>query len=165
MKKITIIFIAILSLAVVSCKDNAASKIKVTNLETAKERDAKINLGTPIAEFDKTEFEFGTINEGEVIDGVFKITNVGKVDLLILSAKASCGCTVPAWPKEAIKPGETGDVKFSFNSRGKVGNNNKSITLKTNTEKGTEVLRIKGTVIAKDKISKTLKKSLKEFKD
>ena len=152
MKKITIIFIAIVSLAVVSCKDNAASKIKATNLETAKERDAKINLGAPIAEFDKTEFEFGTINEGEIIDGAFKITNVGKVDLLILSAKPSCGCTVPAWPKEAIKPGETGEVKFSFNSRGKVGNNNKSITLKTNTEKGNEVLRIKGIVIAKNKI-------------
>ena len=149
MKKITIICIAMLSLAIVSCKDNAASKIKSTNLETAKERDAIISLGSAIIEFDKTEFEFGTINEGDVVDGSFKITNKGKVDLMIFTAKPSCGCTVPEWPKEAIKPGESADLKFVFNSRGKVGNNNKSITLKTNTAKGTEVIRIKGTVLAK----------------
>lgn len=151
MKKITIIYIAILSLAIVSCKENAASKIKSTNIEAAKERDAIINLGPAIIQFDKTEFDFDTINEGDVIDGTFKITNVGKVDLLISNAKASCGCTVPVWPKEAIKPGESADLKFSFNSRGKPGENNKSITLKTNTEKGTEVLRVKGTVIPEKK--------------
>ncbi len=61
MKRITIIYIAILSLVVVSCKDNAISKIKDANLETAKERDAIINLGSAIIEFDKTNFEFGTI--------------------------------------------------------------------------------------------------------
>lgn len=150
MKKTTIIFIAMFSLLVVSCKENAASKIKSENLETAKERDAKISLGSAIIEFDKSVFDFGTITEGDIINGIFKITNAGKVDLLILSAKASCGCTVPQWPKEPIKPGETAELKFSFNSRGRVGNNNKSITLKTNTEKITEVLRVKGTVLRKE---------------
>ncbi|NQV77104.1 MAG: DUF1573 domain-containing protein [Lutibacter sp.] len=149
MKRITIIYIAILSLVIVSCKENAASKIKETNLETAKERDAIINLGSAIIEFDKTDFDFGTINEGDFVDGVFKITNAGKVDLLITSAKASCGCTVPTWPKEPIKPGETADLRFSFNSRGKTGVQNKSITLQTNTEKVTEVLHVKGTISPK----------------
>jgi hypothetical protein len=151
MKKITLLVISFIALVIVSCKDNAASKINETNLEVAKERDAKISLGSPIAEFDKTTFEFGTINEGEVIDGVFNISNTGKVDLLILGAKPSCGCTVPSWPKQPIKPGDSAEIKFKFNSRGKVGNNNKTITLKTNTEKGTEVLRVKGTVLAKAK--------------
>ena len=157
MKRITIIYIAILSLVVVSCKDNAISKIKDANLETAKERDAIINLGSAIIEFDKTNFEFGTINEGDVVDGAFKITNVGKVDLLITNAKASCGCTIPVWPKEAIKPGESADLKFSFNSRGKRGVQNKSITLKTNTEKMKEVLHIKGMVTPKKKINLKIK--------
>ncbi|PCH53747.1 MAG: hypothetical protein COC22_01765 [Flavobacteriaceae bacterium] len=151
MKRITIIYIAILSLVVVSCKENATSKIKDANLKTAKERDAVIDLGSPIIEFDKTDFDFGTINEGDVVDGVFKITNVGKVDLLITNAKASCGCTVPVWPKEAIKPGESAELKFSFNSRGKRGVQNKSITLKTNTAKVTEVIHLKGTVTPKKK--------------
>ena len=152
MKKITIICIAILSFVVISCKENASSKIKATNLESAKERDAIINLGAAIIEFDKTEFDFGTINEGDVVDGVFKITNAGKVDLLITNAKASCGCTVPVWPKEAIKPGESADLKVSFNSRGKRGVQNKSITLQTNTEKVTETLRVKGTITPKEKV-------------
>jgi len=151
MKKITIIYVAILSIAVVSCKENATSKIKSTNLETAKDRDAKINLGSAIIEFDKTEYDFGTITEGDVVDGIFKIKNIGKVDLIITSAKASCGCTVPVWPKEPIKPGESSVLKFSFNSRGKVGNNNKSITIKANTEKVKEILRVKGTVLRKEK--------------
>ena len=152
MKKITIICIAILSVVVISCKENASSKIKATNLETAKERDAIINLGAAIIEFDKTEFNFGTINEGDVVDGVFKITNAGKVDLLITNAKASCGCTVPVWPKTPIKPGDSAELKVSFNSRGKKGVQNKSITLQTNTEKVTEVLRVKGTITPKEKV-------------
>jgi len=152
MKKITIICIAILSFAVLSCKENASSKIKTTNLESAKERDAIINLGAAIIEFDKTEFDFGTINQGDVVEGVFKITNAGKVDLLITNAKASCGCTVPVWPKEPIKPGESAELKVSFNSRGKKGVQNKSITLQTNTEKVTEILRVKGTVTPKEKV-------------
>lgn len=149
MKRITIIYIAILSFAIISCKDNAASKIKSTNLETAKERDVKINLGSAIIEFDKTEYNFGDINEGEVIEGIFLISNKGKVDLIITDAKASCGCTVPEWPKEAIKPGESAELKFSFNSKGRTGKQSKSITLKTNTEKIREILRIKGNVIPK----------------
>ncbi|PHS52569.1 MAG: hypothetical protein COB01_07075 [Lutibacter sp.] len=151
MKKITIIGIALLSLGIISCKENATSKVKSSNLENAKERDEKINLGSAVIEFDKTEFNFGTINEGEIIDGIFKITNAGKVDLIITNAKASCGCTVPSWPKNPIKPGESAELKFSFNSRGKPGKNNKSITLQTNTENVVETLRIKGTVIPKDK--------------
>ncbi|WP_457610261.1 DUF1573 domain-containing protein [Lutibacter sp.] len=151
MKKITIIYIAILSLAVISCKENATSKVKATNLETAKERDAKISSGSAIIEFDKPAFEFGTITEGDIVEGDFTIYNKGKVDLVITKAKASCGCTVPVWPKEAIKPGDSAVLKFSFNSRGKRGNNNKSITLTTNTEKGTEILRVKGTVLPKEK--------------
>jgi len=149
MKKTQIIYIAILSLVIVSCKENAASKIKETNLETAKERDAIINLGAPIIEFDKTEYDFGDVKEGDVVEGIFNISNAGKVDLIITNAKASCGCTVPEWPKEAIKPGESAELKFSFNSRGRTGKQSKSITLKTNTEKGTEMLRISGNVIGK----------------
>ena len=149
MKKLSIICIALFGLALLSCKDNASAKIQSTNLETAKERDAKIGLGSAIIEFDQTEYDFGTITEGDVVDGKFLITNKGKVDLIITSVKPSCGCTTPEWTKEPIKPGESGEIKFSFNSRGRVGKQNKSITVKANTEKVTEIIRIKGTVTAK----------------
>ncbi|MBK5208719.1 MAG: DUF1573 domain-containing protein [Flavobacteriaceae bacterium] len=149
MIKNSIVGFLLLSLAFVSCKENASSKIDSTNLETAKERDAKMSLGSAIIEFDKNEFDFGTINEGDVVEGAFKVANKGKTDLIITDASASCGCTVPEWPKDAIKPGDSAIIKFSFNSRGKRGKQSKTITLKTNTANVTETLRIAGTVTPK----------------
>jgi hypothetical protein len=146
MKKITIIYLMLFSIVFVSCKESAASKIKTSNLENAEKRDAVINLGSAIIEFDKKEFDFGTIKQGEVVEGTFLISNKGKTDLIITSAKASCGCTVPEWPKDPIKPGESSIMKFKFDSKGKSGKQNKSITIKANTENVTEVLRVKGTI-------------------
>ncbi len=149
MKKSIIICLAVSALAIVSCKENASSKIKVSNLETAKERDAKINLGSPIIAFDKKEYDFGEITEGDVVEGKFIVINKGKVDLILTEVKPSCGCTTPEWTKEAIGPGESGEIKFSFNSSGRKGKQNKSITVRSNAEKITEVVRIKGNVLAK----------------
>jgi hypothetical protein len=150
MKKIFFIALVIASVFIISCDSkNASSKINSTNLETAKERDAKLSLGAPIIEFDQVEYDFGTITEGEVVSGIFKVTNKGKVDLLITDVKPSCGCTTPDFTKEPIAPGASGEIKFEFNSAGRVGIQNKSITVKSNAEKITEVIRIKGNVTAK----------------
>lgn len=149
MKNFKILVVFIVSLAFFSCKENATSKINTSNLESAKERDAAISLGAAIVEFDKTEYDFGELVEGEIAEGVFKITNKGKADLIITSAKATCGCTVPEWPKEPIAPGDSADLKFTFNSRGRQGKQSKSITLQTNSENLTETIRIKGTVVKK----------------
>ena len=75
MKKITIICIAMLSLGIISCKENATSKVKSSNLENAKERDEKINLGSAVIEFDKTELDFGKVTEGEIVRGTFIVSN------------------------------------------------------------------------------------------
>jgi hypothetical protein len=150
MIKNSILGIVFLSLAFVSCKENATSKIDAANLETAKERDAKINLGSAIIAFDTRDYDFGTIKEGDVVEGIFKVANNGKTDLVITDASASCGCTVPEWPKEAIKPGDSAKIKFSFNSRGRSGKQSKTITLQTNSENVTEMLRISGTVTPKN---------------
>lgn len=149
MKKVLIFCLAMVAMTSWSCKDNAASKIKSENLETAKKRDAIIELGSPIIEFDQTVYDFGTIEEGEVIDGKFIVKNTGKTDLLITDVKPSCGCTTPDWTKDPIKPGSSGEIKFSFDSKGRKGTQNKSITIKSNAEKVTEIIRIKGTVTAK----------------
>jgi len=149
MKKSVLLIMVLGALVFSSCKENASSKIKATNVETAKERDAKISLGGAIIEFDKTEYDFGSIVDGEVFNGTFKITNSGKADLILTQVKPSCGCTTPDWPKEPIAPGASGEIKFSFNSAGRVGKQNKSITIRSNAEKPTEIIRIKGTVTAK----------------
>lgn len=149
MRNFKIVVVFMLSLAFFSCKENASSKINTSNLESAKERDATISLGSAIVEFDRTEYDFGELIEGEIAEGTFKITNKGKVNLIITSAKATCGCTIPEWPKDPIPPGASADLKFTFNSRGRAGKQNKSITLQTNSEKVTELIRIKGTVVKK----------------
>ena len=152
MKKVIALSILSLSLMTISCNDNAAKKIKAENLELAKERDEEIKIGGPKLKFDKTEHDFGVINEGDVVETVFSFTNSGKSELIITSAKGSCGCTVPEWPKEPIMPGEAGEINVKFNSDRKPNLQQKQITLVTNTDQGKEILKIKAQVTPKSKL-------------
>lgn len=104
----------------------------------------------PFFEFVEEVKEFGTIIQGESISMTFRFKNVGKSDLIISSAQASCGCTVPEWPKEPIKSGGEGKITVTFNSTGKQGLQNKTITLVANTIPNTKVIAIKGEVLAPD---------------
>ena len=123
MKKLVLIVFALVALTAISCKkDNAAAKIKSENVEKAKERDAQISKGAPVVEWNKTEHDFGKVEQGDKVETVFTLTNVGDSDLVVTNAKGSCGCTVPDWPREAIAPGGTADIKVVFNSRGKKNN-------------------------------------------
>jgi hypothetical protein len=152
MKKALTLSILSLSLLTVSCNENAAKKINGENVELAKQRDSEIKEGGPKIKFDKTEHDFGVINEGDVVETVFTFTNSGKSELIITSAKGSCGCTVPEWPKEPIMPGEDGQIKVKFNSDQKPNLQQKQITLVTNTDEGKEILKIKAQVTPKSKV-------------
>ncbi|ALU76097.1 DUF1573 domain-containing protein [Tenacibaculum finnmarkense] len=153
MKKIAVAIAVVLSTGIfISCgKSDASSKVKKENVENAEKRDVSISKGTASISFDKEEHNFGTVNEGEVVKTTFMVTNSGKTDLVITNAQASCGCTVPVWPKGAIAPGETGEIQVSFNTSGKPNKQSKSITLTTNTVKGKEVIKITGMVTPKKK--------------
>ncbi len=152
MKNLIVITLVVMGLSFTSCKEDATKKIKTENLEVAKERDSEIKMGGPRFKFDKTEHDFGTINEGDVVETVFAFTNVGKSELIITSAKGSCGCTVPEWPKEPIMPGEVGEIKVKFNSYRKPNLQQKQITLRTNTEGGKEILKIRAQVTPSPKM-------------
>ncbi|MEE9407225.1 MAG: DUF1573 domain-containing protein [Polaribacter sp.] len=154
MKKITFLFAFIISAAVfTSCKDggSAITKINKANLDKAVSRDLEIKKGTASISVDNNTYDFGTVNEGDIVEKTFKVTNSGKTDLVITNAQTTCGCTVPVWPKAPIKPGETADVKVKFNTAGKPNRQQKNITLTTNTESGKEILTIRGSVIPKAK--------------
>ncbi|WP_221260015.1 DUF1573 domain-containing protein [Flavobacterium okayamense] len=106
----------------------------------------------------KIEFKTETINYGEVVkgedDGVreFVFTNTGDAPLIIKDVKSSCGCTVPTKPAEPILPGKSDKIIVKYNMN--PGPISKTITVETNaTNKpnGVIPLRIKGTVIKKDK--------------
>lgn len=155
MRKILALSIFGLSLLVFSCKEDASKKIRKDNLEIAKERDTEIKLGSPKLSFDKTEHDFGTINEGDIVETVFEFTNTGKSELIITSAKGSCGCTVPEWPKEPIAPGEKGEIKVKFNSYKKPNKQQKQVTLMTNTAEGKEILIIKAQVTPSSTVKST----------
>lgn len=90
--------------------------------------------GFPVIKFDQDTHDFGTVHEGEIVTYDFTFTNTGNAPLLIADAQASCGCTVPEWPKEPVKPGQKGTLKVSFNSAGKEGAQDKSISIKANTK-------------------------------
>ncbi len=154
MRKV-IIFGLLLSFgAMVSCKEaNASSKVDPSKLEEARKRDNDITKGAAIIQFDKTEYDFGTVTDGAVIETSFSLTNTGKSALVITDAKTTCGCTVPTWPKnKPVMPGETTEIKVKFNTSGKGGGRQvKRVTLMTNTAIGREVLTVKGIVNKKVK--------------
>ncbi len=152
MRKI-IIFSLVVSLGIfTACKENAAAKVDKSNLAEAEKRDLDISKGAPIIKFDKTEYDFGTVIDGEIIETVFTLTNVGKSALVITDAQTTCGCTVPTWPKDKpIAPGESTEIKVKFNTAGKGGGRQvKDVTLFTNTAVGREILKIKGIVNKKN---------------
>ena len=161
MKKVVFMAVALATLTFTSCtKESASAKIKAENVKEAEQRDASINKGAPIIEWDKTEHDFGNINQGDKVETIFTLTNVGEGDLMVTKAKGSCGCTVPQWPREAIAPGKTAEIKVVFNSRGKKNKTVNTITLTTNTEKGNEVVRINAFVkVPESKITDDKSKS------
>lgn len=111
----------------------------------------KINDNAPRAVFSiqSLEFDFGTVSEGDIVNHIFEFTNTGKSPLVIDKATASCGCTVPEWPKNPIGVGETGEIKVRFDTKGKPNQQIKTISITANTEPTLTRLRIKGFVTPK----------------
>ncbi len=104
----------------------------------------------PVPSFDFTEeeYDFGTISAGEIVEHTFKFTNTGEAPLIIQSATASCGCTVPTKPTEPIAVGATGEIGVRFDSKNKSGAQSPVITIRANTYPAVTRVRLKGTVNA-----------------
>ncbi|MDT0540331.1 MULTISPECIES: DUF1573 domain-containing protein [Croceitalea] len=128
-----------------SCKEKATTKIVADNVETATERD-EVAKKIPVMSFDKSEHDFGQIVQGTPQETIFTFTNTGDAPLIITDAKSSCGCTVPQYPKNTpIAPGASGEMVVKFNGAGQ-NQVTKTITVTANTQKGSELLRIKAFV-------------------
>jgi hypothetical protein len=105
---------------------------------------------TTTMQFMEEEYNFGTINQGEVVSHTFKFKNTGSEPLIITDAKATCGCTVPKKPTEPIAPGETGELVVEFNSAGKSGAQTKQVTVTANTNPPQSFIRIVSDIKVKD---------------
>jgi hypothetical protein len=100
----------------------------------------------------KIEFKSETVDYGEITKGsdgirVFEFTNTGNSPLIISKVSSSCGCTIPKKPEEPILPGKTGEIQVKYDTN-RVGPIRKAITVISNADTPTKVLKIKGEVKA-----------------
>tara|TARA_R100001369_G_scaffold45410_3_gene71625 strand:- start:511 stop:996 length:486 start_codon:yes stop_codon:yes gene_type:complete len=144
MKKSILILAVLSAFAFTSCKEKASDKVNEENVAAAADRDAEA-AKFPVMKFEKTEFDFGTIAKGENVEHEFKFTNTGDAPLVIVNATSSCGCTVPEYSKEAVAPGEQGQLLVKYNGSG-VNQVSKTVTIVANTKNGKETLKIKAFV-------------------
>lgn len=114
-----------------------------SSIDTSAIENDGTNIKEPKFSFNETNWDFGKITEGDRVEHTFKFKNVGEADLIISNCSASCGCTIPDWPKEPIAPGETGVIKVEFNSAGKSDMVTKDITILANTNPVKTMLQIK----------------------
>jgi len=145
-----------------SVKDAASAKVAGAAAAVSNTAAEAANAITPAAEaapvvpagptttlkFEETEFDFGTVDQGEKVNHVYKFANTGNEPLIISNAKGSCGCTVPSWPKEPIPVGGTGEIQVQFDSKGKKNKQSKRVTITSNTDPAQTFLTIKGEVNA-----------------
>jgi hypothetical protein len=144
MKKILIVLAAAITMA--SCKeadktaDTTSSATATTTTEATSTATApQVNTVDPatltkVEWLDGVDKDFGKIKEGENLEVSFRFKNVGDKPLVISNVSASCGCTVPETPKKPYAPGETGVIKASFNSSGKVGSQAKQVNVFANLD-------------------------------
>ncbi len=145
------IFISVFALTVALGFDSCAPKndnINTDMVDISATASGNAPAGkAPVMKFEVEEHDFGKISQGERVSYAFKFKNIGGSDLLISEAHGSCGCTVPDYPKTPIPPGTEAVVNVEFNSEGKHGKQEKTVTLTTNCEPNTKVITIHAEVL------------------
>ena len=98
--------------------------------------------GTAVLTFQKPDHDFGKVGAGEKVGCIFSYTNTGDADLVITSASASCGCTVPKYDRKPVSPGGTGTIEVVFDTSGREGMQTKTVVVQSNAENNLVILRI-----------------------
>ncbi|WP_306550549.1 DUF1573 domain-containing protein [Daejeonella sp.] len=147
MKKV---FLSIMCLSLLAACTNQNSTVTENSTDT-QELATVASVDTanaPVFKFEKEVYDFGEIKEGEKVTYDFKFKNIGNSPLIISSATATCGCTIPEYPKEPVAPGAEGLIRVVFNSAGKAGMQNKIVSITANTVPSLTELNILGNVLA-----------------
>jgi len=122
-------------------------QISCDNRKQGESAKATASDKMPKITFDeKGIYDFGTLTEGDTVEHIFKFTNTGEFPLIINNITASCGCTTPEWPREPVAPGQSSSIRVRFNSRGKSGEQNKTVTIFANTDPSMTDLQFKALV-------------------
>lgn len=101
----------------------------------------------PIIAFIEKSHDFGDIPQGEKVEYVFNFKNTGTQPLVISDVITTCQCTAKQWNKEPVMPGKAGQITVSFDSTGKMGINNKVITIQSNAVNASERVSIRVNVV------------------
>lgn len=100
--------------------------------------------------WDKATHDFGEIMQGDKVEHAFHFTNTGNKELVITNVEVTCGCTTPkGWPRDPIAPGSGGELTVAFNSTGKIGKQNKVITITSNSVGTVNQVMFSATVLPK----------------
>jgi len=134
----------------------AIAAVSFTACQQSKSTEGKDSAGKTMASvpaadaaiisFEHGMYNFGKISQGDKVHYDFKFKNTGKSPLIISNATATCGCTIPQIPKDPIKPGESGVIKVDFNSTGKMGMQDKIVTITSNANPVTTEVHLIGEV-------------------
>lgn len=106
--------------------------------------------GTAIITFASPDHDFGKVGAGEKVGCIFSYTNTGDADLVITSASASCGCTVPKYDRKPVPPGGSGTIEVVFDTSGREGVQTKTVVVQSNAENNLVILRIIADVAGKE---------------
>lgn len=108
--------------------------------------NAGAKVAGPAITFEESKYDFGSVAQGGMVDHTFKFKNTGTQPLIISNIGVSCGCTVPEYSKEPVMPGKTGTLSAHFNSAGKMGMQNKVLTIESNAAAGNATVSLVGEV-------------------
>ena len=132
------IFLLALSatITLTACQSGAKSDAAATAMQPTQVKEPVDSSKFTTIEWIEQSKEYGKITEGQKLEVSFRFKNTGDKPLIIESVRPSCGCTVADPPKEPIAPGAEGEIKGSFNSEGKEGEQHKTLFVTANTKGG-----------------------------
>ena len=97
---------------------------------------SKVKLENKVNKFPKTK-------EGIKLKHIYRLTNTGDSPLLLENYDVACECTKAKFPKTPILPNKTVDVVVTFDTKHKIGWQDRIITLYSNAENSPTKLRFK----------------------
>jgi hypothetical protein len=103
----------------------------------------------PYIQFTEKSYDFGDIYQGDKVAYTFNFTNTGDSPIVISNVQTTCGCTASCWPREPIAPGKSNKIDITFNSAGKIGMQNKVITIISNSVNNPERVKIVTNILVK----------------
>jgi hypothetical protein len=151
MNRLHVLIVFLLPLLVVSCNGKQEkTTYTVDDINNPVSTDATRNKEIeklPVITFEKNIHDFGKVIQGERLSYVFKFTNTGKSNLIIENTTASCGCTTTIPPKAPIRPGETGEIKVTFDSKTKEGKVSNMVVVMANTHPVHTIIKVEAEVV------------------